>query len=289
MHTPFQSPCRLFRPLLFALCLLLACISTSQAQTPAEAPVSDLPEPLQHLENQGIQIIRDFPVSELLTGWVISFEGRDLVVYTTADGQHLLNGTLLNAQGMDLTEQHRQQQLPQPEWADMQTGAFVTEPSLLLDEQGQLQTRSRIYVFFDPYCPFCHLAWLALQPYRQVGLEVHWLPVAYLQPDSRNQAISLLASDPQQQGERLAAIMQTTGELPAAEVDPETAGLYLAQLQHNTDLMLALGLNATPGWVWQDAQGQLQVHAGMPRLARLAEITGLPEQHQSHTELMRFR
>lgn len=245
-----------------------------------------LPEPIQHLQNQGLNIVREFPVGASLKGWVVNFEGRDLVVYTTLDGEFLLNGVLLDAQGKDLTQEHQNTWLPKPGWDDLLTSHYIAETSL--QDPNIPPTSSVIYLFFDPNCPFCHLAWLALQPYRLQGLEVRWIPVAYIKPDSRNRAAALLSAVPEQQPILLQKNMEAFGQ-PLPELDKAPDNITREQLQANMDLMQSLGINGTPGWVWLDGEGEMQTHAGMLRLPRLPEITGLPAQEHPEPALMRFR
>ncbi|MBE0507684.1 MAG: thiol:disulfide interchange protein DsbG [Marinospirillum sp.] len=273
-----------------ALGITLLSSFSLQANTPGsslqqveQTSVMQLPEPIQHLQNQGLNIVREFPVGASLKGWVVNFEGRDLVVYTTLDGEFLLNGVLLDAQGKDLTQEHQNTWLPKPGWDDLQNSHYITETSQ--QEQGDSKT---IYMFFDPNCPFCHLAWLALQPYRLQGLEVRWIPVAYIKPDSRNRAAALLSAAPEQQAVLLQKNMETFGQ-PLPELDKAPDARTREQLQANMDLMQSMGINGTPGWVWQDAEGEMQTHTGMLRLPRLPEITGLPAQEHPEPVLMRFR
>ena len=252
----------------------------------ASTQVVEKPEPIQHLENQGLDVVRSFPVGQSLMGWVVSFEGKDMIVYTTLDGDYLINGILLDAQGVDKTERHQKTFLPRPAWTDLSDAYYLTEPSQAVGEEGQLETSTQIYVFFDPNCPFSQLAWLALQPYREAGAEVRWVPVAYLKPDSRHRAAALLDAD---QPEQLLARNMTMFGQPDAELDVAIEAHHRKQLQANMSLMQALGINGTPGWVWLDQDEELHTLSGMPRLPRLADMTGLPEQRHSETELMRFR
>ncbi|SFX38035.1 thiol:disulfide interchange protein DsbG [Marinospirillum alkaliphilum] len=253
-----------------------------------QSSLLDLPEPIQHLQNQGLDILREFPVGASLRGWVVSFEGRDLIVYTTTDGEFLINGVLLNAQGQDLTEAHQKEWLPRPDWNDLASASYLTESSSRITDSGDRITENTLYVFFDANCPFCQLAWMALQPYRAAGLEVRWIPVAYLKPDSRNRAAALLSAPPSRQPLLLERNMKEFGQ-PLPELDKTPDNLEREQLQANMDLMQSLGINGTPGWVWQDADGKLHTHAGMLRLPRLPDVTGLPAQQHPEPALMRFR
>jgi thiol:disulfide interchange protein DsbG len=48
-------------------------------------------------------------------------------------------------------------------------------------------------------------------------------------------------------------------------------------------------MSGTPGIVWKDKKGKVQVKGGMPRLSEFAGITGLPEQKIDDPALARFR
>jgi len=62
-----------------------------------------------------------------------------------------------------------------------------------------------------------------------------------------------------------------------------------ALIRDNGELMEQFGIAGTPGVIWRDKQGKVQVKGGMPRLSELPTITGLPEQKISDPELARFR
>ena len=53
--------------------------------------------------------------------------------------------------------------------------------------------------------------------------------------------------------------------------------------------MQRLGISGTPGVVWKDMQGKINVKGGMPRLGELPAITGLPEQKIDDPALAKFR
>src|SRR5690554_3058667 len=98
------------------LSLLLSFTSQAWSQDDQLTEPSALPEPIQHLKNKGLDIVRKFPVDASLTGWVVNYEGSDMIVYTTNNGEFLINGVLLDAQGNDLTENHQKNWIPRPSW-----------------------------------------------------------------------------------------------------------------------------------------------------------------------------
>ncbi|NLW04794.1 MAG: thiol:disulfide interchange protein DsbG [Pseudomonadaceae bacterium] len=287
MNRFFRTKSLALIPSLLMLSLLFSFSGSTLAQaTPAATLPSKLPEPIQHLKNKGLDIVREFPVGASISGWVVSLEGNDTIVYTTADGEFLISGVLLDAQGNDLTEEHQKNWLPKPSWNDLASSHFITEKNLA--DGKDTPPKSTIYMFFDANCPFCHLSWLALQPYRQAGLEVRWIPVAYLKPDSRDKAAALLSAPKNQQAALLEKSMQTFGQ-PTGNLNKIPNDKEKMQLQNNMSLMQAFGLNGTPGWVWLNEAGEMQTHSGMLRLPKLPSVTGLPAQKHTEPTLMRFR
>ncbi|ODC04570.1 hypothetical protein BFW38_14555 [Terasakiispira papahanaumokuakeensis] len=274
--------------MVFCSLFLVQPASAAEPTSSIASPPADYPEPIQHLINQGLEVIRQFDVNDSLDGWVVSNKNeQEIIVYTTADGENLISGVVMDAQGQDLTQQHQREYLSKPSWEDLAASHYITSEPKALDEGDKIpESDQMIYVFFDPNCPYCHMAWKALQPYRAAGLTIRWIPVAYLKPDSRNKAAALLDSD--QPDALLSLNMTQFGTLPKA-LDGTMTDSSRDQLQDNMSLMQGLEINGTPGIVWQDRKGHLQVSTGMPRLEQFAQITGLPEQPQSDPDLARFR
>lgn len=149
--------------------------------------------------------------------------------------------------------------------------------------------RSLLYVIYDANCPYCHLAWKMLQPYEKAGLQVRWVPVAFLSPTSMPKAIEALAApDPTAAFRR---IMERFGQNydPPAGFDARAKPEIAAKIQKNLELMQHLGMSGTPGLVWKDKNGRIATKGGLPRLSELPAITGLPEQKVDDPELAKFR
>jgi thiol:disulfide interchange protein DsbG len=156
--------------------------------------------------------------------------------------------------------------------------------------EGSNSPRRVLHVFFDANCWYCHLTWKALQPYEKAGLQVRWVPVAYQKESSTTKAAAIM-----QAKDRAAALRENEtgykpgsydgGIAPAKNVPPALA----AQFDANTKLMERFGVDGTPGLVWRDEKGRVRVRLGMPRLAQLPAITGLPAQKHDDPELKDFR
>ena len=170
------------RPILF----LLLCLTM-----PVCLPAADLPPALQNVVQQGAKVIRSFPAPDGLTGWVIEIQGRDVIAFTTASGDYLLSGVLLDGEGTDLTRKYTDQYIPQP---DAQRQAGVLAADQMLVDEGSARA-PLIYVYADPNCIYCNRLWTELRPYVDGGkLHVRWVLVDFLKPTSKGRAAAILTA-----------------------------------------------------------------------------------------------
>jgi thiol:disulfide interchange protein DsbG len=270
---------------------VLSTLAYAHAATPAvpasaAAPVSTLPAPIQALAARGILVGKSFSAEAGLTGWVVTREGRNAIVYTTPDKQHLIVGSLVDANGRDLTPVYAAAYVLKPDLASLYKQLDGTRYVM----QGAPASKNVIYVFFDPNCVYCHFAWKALQPYVKAGLQVRWVPVGFLKPTSAPRAAAILEAKAPMQAlefneERFVSATEDGGIIPVSTMKPETSRTLTA----NRALMDAFGSNGTPAIVWRDNHGVVQAKSGMPPLSELSAMTGLPEQPETDRDLDRFR
>lgn len=269
-----------------AVALVVGAGGVLLASSLTASAANDYPTPIQQALDSGVEIVRTFPAASGLTGWVLSQGGQYSIVYTTEDEKTVVIGTLIGEGGENLSAAYEDQYIPKPDmdamFGELEQSAYVVEGTVS-------NPKSTVYVFVDANCPFCHYAWKALQAYEKVGLQVRWIPVATLGPTSMPKAIAVLAAT-----DKTAAFRQMEqnhgkpwDEPPgvSAEDQPEIA----AKIAKNGELMGAFGIGGTPGIVWKDKDGEVQVKGGMPRLSEIPVITGLPEQNIEDPELARFR
>ncbi len=285
--------------------------SDENLQNPTGSP--HLPEVLKRILVPGMNVSQQFTAQSGLTGWVLSSDDNHTLVYTTADEQTLITGTLLDNQGNNLSEFYTKRYLPEADFALLAQAHSIAQHSVAQNsnaEQGETEpgqqssmppssTQSRseqsqnahddgssaLYVFFDPNCPFCHFAWQALEVYQQQGAEIRWIPVAYLQPDSRIKAAAVLQAKHPAQVLRASMLQQAAWPMSEKEASKQSD----QALSFNMQLMKRFALQGTPAFVWLDSEQQLQSYSGMPKLATFAEMTGQDEQQQKAPELARFR
>lgn len=244
------------------------------------------PKILNQAVSAGVSVVRSFPAASGLTGWLLSQGGRYSIVYTTADKKTLLVGSLIGENGQNLSAKLEEQFVPRPDF----TALFQRlEKATYVTEGTAHAPKGVVYVFVDPNCPYCHFTWRALQPYEAAGLQVRWIPVATLGPTSLPKAIEVLAAADKTAAFKAMEANHGKPWSPSAQSAETSHPAQVAALRQNGELMDAFGISGTPGVIWRDKQGKVQVKAGMPRLSELPAITGLPEQKIDDASLAKFR
>ncbi|WGS48747.1 thioredoxin fold domain-containing protein [Paraburkholderia sp. D15] len=166
---------------------------------------------------------------------------------------------------------------------------FENAPAIVEGASGK-NVKSTIYVFMDPNCIFCHYAWKALQPYEAAGLQVHWIPMGFLKPDSPGKAAALL------EAQNAPALMREL-ETKFSEKD-ESGGIKpldkvsfatQTKLNGNAKMFKDFGFDGTPTIIYQTSGGRWADVSGLPHLSALPALLNLPEQAITDPSLQRFR
>jgi thiol:disulfide interchange protein DsbG len=174
-------------------------------------------------------------------------------------------------------------------WPASAATKFENAPAIVEGAMGK-NVKSTIYVFMDPNCIFCHYAWKAFQPYEAAGLQVHWIPMGFLKPDSPGKAAALLQA---QSGPTLMRELETKfsekdesgGIKPLDKVPSATQ----AKLDGNAKIFQDFGFDGTPTIIYLTSGGRWADVSGLPPLNSLPAILNLPAQPIDDPSLQRFR
>lgn len=244
------------------------------AQSAPSAPQGDLPPALSLILKgaPGAKVEKRFPASPALpgwNGWLVSASSEHAIFFSTPDGKHLIAGDILDENGVNLTKQAMDDHTPKLDstalWSALEAAPVVIEGA-----KGKA-ARTVVYAIADPNCPFCHLAWKALRPHLQAdpGLQVRWIMVGFLRPDSATKSAYVLeAKDPEQALGRMMLSAQTAPKVD--RISPATQ----AKLAQGLEVMRNARAKGTPALFWRDAEGKVRRIDGMPRMSQLVEITG---------------
>lgn len=250
-----------------ALAALAATFASATTEAKSDVPVQ--PFFINQAIVGGMKLEASFDAGSGLKGWVLSSApGKNIAIYSSEDGQRGLIGTLLDSRGSNLTEGHLAKYGSkidyEKQWANVEKSAYVSEGA-----KGK-EIKSTIYVFKDPNCGYCHQAWRLFNQHYDAGLEVRWIPVAFLARDSANKAAAMLdATNPD------GVIAQMHAEWGQRESSFSSYAVTTAarsKLAANSILMKALGFDGTPAVVYKDSKGKVQVIPSTPNAQDLERI-----------------
>ena len=145
------------------------------------AHAADRPAALKALEEQGLSIVGEFDAPGGLKAWGAYSGNRALAIYNLPDGQHMMVGTMIDANGEEV----------RPAGLDE-----LVQPAIAKDMLGKLE-KSRwikdgddkaprvVYVFTDPNCPYCMQFWQMARPWVESGkVQLRHIMVGILAPSS---------------------------------------------------------------------------------------------------------
>jgi len=252
----------------------------SSQDRPSDPPV------IQRLRERGIAARPGGIVGRHLKLWLLDLPNqRPTLVMTSAEG-HLIRGRIYDAEGLLLIDMDaaRQPVVRDPARRRQEGFPFLTDPpgaeaaaistppaqagaggsGAVWDQLGQATTIEEgragaplVYIFFDPYCAYCHQQWTLLR--RQVAgghLRVRWVAVAVLSGSQAHLGTVLgLLRDPS--AATLAGWMQNR------QVTPDDSATAKAALGRNLALFQALAAPSVPALLYKDQTGRLVTKVGV--------------------------
>ncbi len=228
----------------------------------------DWPAPIKAIEARGAEIVERFDAPSGLQGYAARYNGQGVALYLTEDGEHVLIGSLLNAQGEDLSRQPLDKLVYEPLGKKM---LGKLEKSTWIAD-GSASAPRIVYMFSDPNCPYCNMFWNQARPWVEAGdVQVRHVMVGMLRQDSAAKAATLLSAKDQQ-----AALHdhESAGKASKLQGLKQIPGAIQQQLDDNISLMAEMGASATPAIFYQDESGQLRQQLGAPRPDELKQIMG---------------
>lgn len=219
-------------------------------------------------EQQGIALIKEIDSPGGVKGWLGQYQDMGVTLFLTPDGKHVISGYLYDEKGKNLSEAYFQEAIYTPSGRKMWQTLNNARPL----KEGADSAARKIFVFADPFCPWCKAFWSAAQPWVTAGkVQLNTLLVAFLNPKSGRYATAILnARDP--------AAAWREYELSGGKKVPHFEGVTPRDtfnlLQHHQKLMDDLGASATPAIYYMNEQNELQQVIGMPDEQQLREMFG---------------
>ncbi len=215
------------------------------------------------------KILAAFQVTSGIDGYGIEAgPGQTGIVYTTADGRYVFMGDLFGPNGANLSTSYAQTYLPAV--ATQTPSAAQIWQQLKGTTQFQLgnpKAPKHVVMFLDPNCIYCHLTYVAMEPYLQNGtLRLSIVPVGVVKATSQGRAEALLAApDPVKAlnlDESNFDVQNEEGGLAEAVNPPAKV---VAEINANDAFMQTNGIDGTPYLMFRDASGAVQAISGMPQ------------------------
>jgi thiol:disulfide interchange protein DsbG len=230
------------RKLLTAAVLSLAAVSafaSADKVEPLTPYTGTLPAALQTAAKAGgLTVFKKFPAAGGLDGWVVEDKrsGKDIIIYTSKDGDALIAGMMLDKNGQNLSAQYSADNIPAQAEPDY-TAAIQEFKSGGVDV-GSPKAKAEITVVFDANCHYCKDLEKVVGSAIDAGaLRVHYVPVAILAPDSVTKGAGFLAAKDAK---------ASMAKIIAGSADTSSDTKLAAKVTANTDIMKKYGFNGTP-------------------------------------------
>lgn len=238
------------------------------AMLPATVYAEELPAPVKAIEKQGITIIKSFEAPGGMKGYLGKYQDMGVTIYLTPDGKHAISGYMYDEKGENLSNNLIEKEIYAPAgremWQQMEKANWILD--------GKKDAPVVVYVFADPFCPYCKQFWQQARPWVESGkVQLRTLLVGVIKPESPATAAAILATkDP--------AKTWHDYEASGGKMQITTSGEISAQhrqtLQTNEKLMDDLGANVTPAIYYMSQQQTLQQAVGLPDEKTLTLIMG---------------
>ncbi|QCA19408.1 thiol:disulfide interchange protein DsbG [Citrobacter freundii] len=238
------------------------------ALLPAVVHAEELPAPVKAIEKQGITILKPFDAPGGMKGYLGKYQDMGVTIYVTPDGKHAISGYMYNEKGENLSNTLIEKEIYAPAGREM--WQRMEKASWILD--GKKDAPVIVYVFADPFCPYCKQFWQQARPWVDSGkVQLRTLLVGVIKPESPATAAAILASkDPAKTWHDYEA----SGGKFTLKMPETPPSEQLKVLNINQKLMDDLGANVTPAIYYMSKDNTLQQAVGLPDKEKLDIIMG---------------
>ena len=228
------------------------------------------PRAVQQLEDRGAEIVGEFDAPGGMKGYVGEMQGRPMSAFLTADGKHVIIGTLLAEDGTNISQEQVEKLLMEPRfaeaWSKLEDSDWVGD--------GSDEAEVVLYTFTDPNCPYCYRFREMANPWIEAGkVQLRHILVGILKEDSAPKAATILATDDPESALRQHHENYEEGGI---EVDRSVVSQTYNDVMANGELMSSLGLQATPSTFYRNAEGKIAMKPGVPNPKDLDTMMGGP-------------
>ncbi|WP_336993611.1 thiol:disulfide interchange protein DsbG [Lelliottia amnigena] len=229
----------------------------------------EIPAVVKHFgEQQDIKNIKEIDAPGGIKSWIGQYQDMGVTLFLTPDGKHVISGYLYDEKGKNISEDYFQKEIYIPLGQQMWERLNKTQPL----KEGADTASKKVFVFADPFCPYCKKFWSEAQPWVKAGkVQLNTLLVAFLNPKSGPHATAILnAADPVVAWKEY----ELSGGKTLPKYEGSTSRETFNQLQQHQTLMDDLGASATPAIYYMNDKNELQQVVGMPDQKQLLDMFG---------------
>ncbi|MEQ5801416.1 thiol:disulfide interchange protein DsbG [Halomonas sp. H10-9-1] len=224
------------------------------------------PAPVDALVEQGLTIHGEFEAPAGMTGYGASHSAGEVAIYLLPGGEHAIVGTLVDAEGNNLSEPELDKHVRAAQfaevWQDLEASHWIAD--------GAPDAERIVYTFTDPNCPYCRQFWQEARPWIEAGkVQLRHIMIGVLASDSPAKAAALLGAD-----DPAAALNAHSGDGEEVAAGPQSREIE-EQVYANNQLFDSLGFMATPTTLFRDGDRVDRIE-GVPGPERLEEAMGGP-------------
>ena len=236
------------------------------ALLPFSAYAEELPAPVKAIEKQGITILKSFEAPGGMKGYLGKYQDMGVTIYLTPDGKQAISGYMYNEKGENLSNQLIEKEIYAPAgrelWQRMEKASWLLE--------GNKEAPVVLYVFADPFCPYCKQFWQQARPWVESGkVQLRTLLVGVIKPESPATAAAILAAKDPAKAWR--DYENSAGKMKL-NVPTTIDSRYKEALKHHEKIMDDLGANVTPAIYYMSRENTLQQVVGLPDEQQLAAM-----------------
>ena len=224
------------------------------------------PDIIRQVTDRGLKVVSSFKAIDGMTGYVFDSQGSPVTIYVTRDGEHAFVGTLIDKNGANLSAPKVQELFidakNQQAWSRLEDSHWI--------QDGDPNAETVVYAFVDPNCPYCHRFRTAALPSLNAGkVQIRHIVVGALARDSVAKASTILGSK-----EPHGALIKNFETFRSGGIVPvhDASERGKSGVEANNRLMSELGVSATPGIYYKDANGNVNMRLGLPPESEFKQI-----------------
>lgn len=231
-----------------------AYAANSQNAKSNQEPV--LPKVLTEAQEKGyFTIIDSTPVEEYsdLRAVLTKTASGQFNLYWVNEKQNYVNvGALIQGNGVNIANKYMEKLKPSigAAFQEIHNGGLILGNDVTTDDDGVM------YVFVEPHCGYCKRLERNLAPYIEKGLNVRYIPLSWMSPNSPDIIATIAKSD-----DKVAAMSQAFRNQLKITEKPDQK--IMAGLNKNSNIMRAVGLSGTPGVVYKNSAGKYTLTGGI--------------------------